>query len=125
MRIMIADSHPLYVEALKNLLQHDFEIVSTVVDGNQAVVAAREMRPDVVLMDIHMPVLNGVEAIKQIRAELPEIKIIVLTSFEGEESLLRAIKAGAIGHLPKSLGGKDIIAGLLELGKGKNPFVAW
>lgn len=122
MRIMIADDHPLYVEALENLLRNDFEIVSTVTDGSQAITAAREKMPDVILMDINMPVLNGIEATRQISTEMPEIKIIILTSFEEEESLFRAIQAGAAGYLLKSLGGDDIIAGLMELSKGKNPF---
>ncbi len=122
MRIMIADDHPLYVEALKNLLQNDFEIVSTVTDGNQAIAAAREKMPDVILMDINMPVLNGIEATRQISTEMPEIKIIILTSFDEEESLFRAIQAGATGYLLKNLGGEDIIAGLMDLSKGKNPF---
>jgi DNA-binding NarL/FixJ family response regulator len=103
MRIVIADDHPLYVEALENLLRNDFEIVSTVTDGSQAIRAAREKIPDVILMDINMPVLNGIEATRQISAEMPEIKIIILTSFEEEESLFRAIQAGAAGYLLKNL----------------------
>ena len=122
MRIVIADDHPLYVEGLENLLRNDFEIVSTVTDGSQAIRAAREKMPDVILMDINMPVLNGIEATRQISAEMPEIKIIILTSFEEEESLFRAIQAGAAGYLLKNLDGEDIIAGLMELSKGKNPF---
>jgi DNA-binding NarL/FixJ family response regulator len=122
MRIVIADDHPLYVEALENLLRNDFEIVSTVTDGSQAITAAREKRPDVILMDINMPVLNGIEATRQISTEMPEIKIIILTSCEEEESLFRAIQAGAAGYLLKNLGGEDIIAGLMELSEGRNPF---
>ncbi|NLJ85370.1 MAG: response regulator transcription factor [Firmicutes bacterium] len=122
MRIMIADDHPLYVEALENLLRSDFEIVDTVTDGSQAITAAREKMPDVILMDINMPVLDGIEATRQISTEMPEIKIIILTSFEEEENLFRAIQAGAAGYLLKNLGGEDIIAALMELGKGKNPF---
>lgn len=122
MRVMIADDHPLYVEALENLLRADFEIISKVDNGSKAVAEAREKQPDVILMDINMPVLNGIEATRQIMAELPETKIIILTSFEERESLFRAIKAGAVGYLLKNLDGKEIIAGLMELEKGKNPF---
>ncbi len=122
MRIVIADDHPLYIEALENLLRNDFEIVGTVTDGSQAITVAREKRPDVILMDINMPVLNGIEATRQISIEMPKIKIIILTSFEEEESLFRAIQAGAAGYLLKNLDGEDIIAGLMELSKGKNPF---
>lgn len=122
MRIMIADDHPLYVEALDNLLRADFEIVSKVDNGSKAVTEAHEKRPDVILMDINMPILNGIEATRTILSELPEIKIIILTSFEERENLFRAIKAGATGYLLKNLDGKEIIEGLLELEKGKNPF---
>jgi len=122
MRIMIADDHPLYVEALDNLLRADFEIVSKVDNGSKAVTEAHEKRPDVILMDINMPILNGIEATRKILSELPEIKIIILTSFEERENLFRAIKAGATGYLLKNLDGKEIIEGLLELEKGKNPF---
>jgi len=122
MRVMIADDHPLYVEALENLLRTDFEIISKVDNGSKAVAEAHEKQPDVILMDINMPILNGIEATKRIMAELPKIKIIILTSFEERESLFRAIKAGAVGYLLKNLDGKAIIAGLMELEKGKNPF---
>lgn len=122
MRIMIADDHPLYVEALDNLLRADFEIVSKVDNGSKAVTEAHAKRPDVILMDINMPILNGIEATRTILSELPEIKIIILTSFEERENLFRAIKAGATGYLLKNLDGKEIIEGLLELEKGKNPF---
>lgn len=122
MRIMIADDHPLYVEALDNLLRRDFEIVCKVDNGSKAVTEAHEKRPDVILMDINMPVLNGIEATRKILSVLPEIKIIILTSFEERENLFRAIKAGAVGYLLKNLDGQEIIEGLMELEKGKNPF---
>jgi two-component system NarL family response regulator len=119
---MIADDHPLYAEALENLLRTDFEIISKVENGSRAVEEAIEKRPDVILMDINMPILNGIEATRKIMSELPDIKIIILTSFEERESLFRAIKAGASGYLLKNLDGQEIIEGLMELEKGKNPF---
>lgn len=122
MKVMIADDHPLYIEALENLLRADFEIVSKVDNGSKAITEAHEKHPDVILMDINMPVLNGIEATRRILSELPNIKIIILTSFEERESLFRAIKAGASGYLLKNLDGKEIIEGLKELEKGKNPF---
>ncbi|MBH1939955.1 response regulator transcription factor [Mobilitalea sibirica] len=122
MKIMIADDHPLYVEALVNLLHTDFEIVSKVDNGSKAVMEAREKHPDVILMDINMPGMNGIDATKKILSEFPNIKIIILTCFEERESLFRAIKAGADGYLLKNLDGKEIINGLIELEKGKNPF---
>jgi two-component system NarL family response regulator len=106
MKVMIADDHPLYVEALENLLRTDFEIISKVDNGSKAVTEAHEKHPDVILMDINMPIMNGIEATRKILSELPEIKIIILTSLEERENLFRAIKAGASGYLLKNLDGK-------------------
>lgn len=122
MRIMIADDHPLFVEALINLLSDDFEIVSVASNGQDAIEKARIYKPDVLLMDLSMPLLDGIAATKQITAELQETKVIILTSFEDQESLFRAIRAGAAGYLLKNLNGADIVRGLLELQQGKIPF---
>lgn len=122
MRIMIAEDHPLYVEGLKNLLQDDFEIVSIVSTGLAAIEAARICKPDVILMDINMPVLDGIAATREIMAKQPGIKILMLTSFEETDTLFRAIRAGAVGYLLKNLEDTEIISGLMELQKGRNPF---
>lgn len=122
MRIMIADDHALYVEGLVNLLSSDFEVVSAVSTGIEALEQARLSKPDVILMDVNMPDLDGIAATRTIMAELPEVKILMLTSFGETETLFRAVKAGAVGFLLKDLEGTDIIAGLHELELGKNPF---
>jgi len=122
MRIMIADDHPLYAEGLKNLLEDDFDIVSVVSTGQEAVEEARRSKPDVILMDVNMPGLDGIAATRQIVAEQPNIKILMLTSFAETDTLFRAIRAGAVGYLLKNLEDTEIISGLWELQKGKNPF---
>ncbi len=122
MRIMIADDHSLYVEGLINLLSADFEIVSTVSTGLDAIEEARLTRPDVILMDINMPILDGIAATREIMAEQPGTKILMLTSFEETDTLFRAIRAGAVGYLLKNLEDTEIISGLLEFQKGRNPF---
>ena len=122
MRIMIVDDHPLYVEGLKNLLQEDFEIVSAVSTGFEAVEEARRTKPDVILMDINMPGLDGIVATREILSRQPEIKILMLTSFGETDTLYRAIRAGAVGYLLKDLEDTEIIWGLKELQKGRNPF---
>jgi|SRR5690554_1149463 len=123
MRILIADDHPLFAEGLRNLLSaNDFEIVDIVKDGERAVKIALEEKPEVILMDIKMPVINGIEATRRIKGQLPEVNIIILTSFEEEDSLIKAIKAGASGYLLKSLDGEELIAGLKEFKRGKKPF---
>lgn len=123
MQIMIADDHPLFAEGLKNLLQaEDFNIVAIVNDGFKAVEVAYEKKPDLIMMDIKMPGQDGIEATKKIKSKLPDTVIIMLTSFEEDDSLFKAIRAGASGYLLKSLNGEELIESLHELENGKNPF---
>jgi len=120
---MIADDHPLYAEGLTNLFSsNNFEICGVVNNGEEAVQMALEKKPDLIFMDIAMPGLNGIEATKRIKEKLAEISVIMLTSFEEEESLIKAIKAGASGYLLKTLDGEELINSLKEFEKGKNPF---
>lgn len=122
MRIMIVDEHAPYVEGVVNLLSADFEIVSTVSTRADAIEQARLIKPDVILMDIKMPDLDGITATRIILAEQPGIKVLMLTSLGETDTLFRAIGAGAVGYLLKDLEETDIIAGLYELEKGRNPF---
>jgi len=122
LRIMIADDHPLYAEGLKNLLQEEFDVVSVVFSGLEAVEEARKCKPDVVLMDINMPGMDGIAATREIVAEQPDIKVLMLTSFTETDVLFRAIRAGAVGYLLKDLEDTELISGLWELQRGKNPF---
>ena len=112
MRIMIVDEHAPYVEGVVNLLSADFEIVSTVSTGADAIEQARLIKPDFILMDIKMPDLDGITATSIILAEQPGIKILMLTSLGETDTLFRAIGAGAVGYLLKDLEETDIIAGL-------------
>ncbi|MFP4661797.1 MAG: response regulator [Halanaerobiales bacterium] len=123
MKIMIADDHPLYAEGLKNLFtSNNFEICDIVNDGEKAVETAFIQRPDIIFMDIEMPGLNGIEATKRIKEKLAKTSVIMLTSFEEDDSLIKAIKAGASGYLLKSLDGEELINSLRDFEKGKNPF---
>lgn len=123
---MIADDHPLFVEGLINLLQaEDFINITAVVNnGKEAVKEAIDKKPDVILMDIGMPVLNGIEATRKIKKKFESVKVIILTSFEEEDSLFKAINAGASGYLLKSLDGDELIKSLSDIKEGKNPFSA-
>ncbi|MGM0370848.1 MAG: response regulator [Bacillota bacterium] len=122
MEIMIADDHPLYIEGLKNFLADDFEVVGVVHNGEEVIKEAVAKEPDLILMDIKMPVIDGIEATKKIKQKLPDIQIIILTSFEEEDSLLTAVQAGASGYLLKSLDGAQLVRDLKEIEAGKNPF---
>ena len=102
-RLMTVDDHPLLREGIAALIktQTDMELIAEACDGEEAVAQFRLHRPDVTLMDIQMPNVNGTEAITRIRSEFPDAKIIVLSTYAGDVQILRAIKAGARGYLLK------------------------
>ncbi len=102
-RILIADDHPVVRDGLAAMLgtQADFEVVATAADGQQAVRLAAELRPDVVLLDLEMPELDGVEALTRLRAASPAVRALVFTAFDTDERILSAVRAGAQGYLLK------------------------
>ncbi len=102
-RVLIVDDHPLTREALATLLAgSDFEVVGQASDGEEAISLARELRPDLVLLDLSMPGLDGIGALPRLREAAPECEVVVLTASGTEENLLAAIRAGAAGYLLKS-----------------------
>jgi DNA-binding NarL/FixJ family response regulator len=118
MRILLADDHPLFLDGLKNLLKiRGFDVVGTAIDGLEALEKARTLKPDVILMDIQMPQLNGLAATRLIKAEQPDVKIVMLTYSENEEDLFDAIKSGACGYLLKAEETDkffELLSGLME-----------
>ncbi len=103
-RLMLVDDQSLFREALRTLLalQPDFEIVAEAENGERAVTLAREHKPEVILMDLRMPVLGGVEATRRVRAVAPASRVVVLTTFEEDEEIFDAMHAGAVGYLLKA-----------------------
>lgn len=103
-RILIVDDHPLLREGVSLILEDrtDMTVAGEARDGAEAIERFRELKPDVTLMDLQMPVMNGVEAITAIRSEFPEARILVLTTYAGDVQAVRALKAGATGYLLKS-----------------------
>jgi NarL family two-component system response regulator LiaR len=109
--IMLADDHPLLRQALRSVLEKesDFEIIAEVDDGEEAVRLTTELIPNVVIMDISMPKLNGLEATRQIKAACPNVAILVLTVHDDSEHILGILEAGAAGYLTKSVFGEEVI----------------
>jgi len=123
MRVLLADDHTLLVEGLRNLLEaHDIEVVGAAGNGLEAAELARELLPDVILMDIRMPVCDGLTATRLIKAELPQIKIVVLTTSADEQDLFEAVKSGAGGYLLKSMDAESLIEALHDVQQDVPPF---
>lgn len=110
-RVLICDDHPMMREGLSAVLQAqpDIVVVGEADDGVKAVAAFRNLQPDITLMDLQMPVLNGVAAIAAIRREFPKARIIVLTTYAGDAQALQALKAGAVGYLLKNSVRKELL----------------
>jgi len=128
-RVLIADDHPLFREGVTRLIadQPDMEVVGEANDGLEALVKARELKPDVILLDITMPGSDGVEATRLIKAELPETHIIILTQRDEGETLFEAIHSGAQGYLLKTLRSQQLLDSLrsaMEGGASISPLMA-
>jgi len=123
LKILLVDDHLLFLEGITNLLQSEgFQVVGAAHDGFEALAKARQLKPDLILMDIRMPNCDGVSATRLIKAEMPEIKIVMLTMSEDEENLFEAVRSGASGYLLKSLDAQNFLNYLNELQKGHPPF---
>lgn len=120
LRLLLVDDSPLFLDGLRNLLMaRGLMVVGLAQDGYEAQEKARALHPDVIVMDIQMPRCNGLEATRAIKAELPEVKIVMLTVSEDEEDLFEAIKSGASGYLLKSLDADDFCRLLAGLARGE------
>lgn len=123
MRVLIADDYPLLIDGLISLLEaHGIEVAGTANDGQAAVTQALKLKPDLVLMDIRMPVMNGLAATRLIKAQRPEMKIVILTTSAEDEDLFEAIKSGACGYLLKITSGSAFIEALHGVEQGTPPF---
>jgi DNA-binding NarL/FixJ family response regulator len=122
-RLLIADDHAVVRTGLAQLLsgREGIELVGEAADGEQAVALAAELRPDVVLMDLEMPVLDGIGATSRIRSAHPEIAVVVLTSFSDRERILRALDAGAAGYLLKDAEPAELVRAVRAAARGDVP----
>jgi DNA-binding NarL/FixJ family response regulator len=113
-RLILADDHDLFREGLAGLInaQPDLTVAGQAGDGLEALTLVRDVKPDLIVMDINMPICDGLEATRLIRAEWPEARIVMLTVHDEDEKLFEAIKAGAQGYMLKSLHSADFLRGV-------------
>ena len=122
MRVLLADDHPLFRDGLATLLQaRGMEIVGEASNGLEALEHARLLKPDLILMDVNMPRMNGLEATRLIKTEMPETRIVILTVSDDDENLFEAIKSGAQGYLLKSMPSQTFFEMLSGVAVGEAP----
>ena len=120
-RILTVDDHPLMREGIAAMIksQADMRLVAEAGDGRDAIQTFREHQPDVTLMDIRLPGMSGIDTLIAIRAEFPEARILMLTTFEGDVEIQRALQAGARGYMLKSMPPGELLAGIREVHAGR------
>ena len=122
-RILICDDHPVVRSGLRGMIQSqpDLEVVADAADGTQAVALADRLRPDVVLMDLRMPGMDGVRATANIKSEHPEIHVLILTTYDTDADILRALEKGATGFVLKDEREDRLFDAIRETAKGRSP----
>jgi NarL family two-component system response regulator LiaR len=120
-RVLIADDHAILRKGIRALLgtEPDIEVVGETADGLETVAQAEALRPDVILMDLVMPKMDGIEATRQIAAEQPGVRILVLTSFAADDKVFPAIKAGALGYILKDSGPAELVQAIHQVYHGQ------
>src|SRR5215475_12799316 len=119
-RVLLADDHTIVAEGLRSLLEGEFEFVGTVGDGRALLDAAQKLNPDVIVADISMPLLNGLDAVRQLKRDGVTAKIIFLTMHTEAQLAAEAFRAGASGYLLKSSAGEELITAIHEVIKGRS-----
>ena len=123
MKVLLVDDNRLMLEGLQNILEaHGIEVVGVASDGRQSIGLVRELKPDVILMDIRMPRCDGLTATRAIKAEMPDARIIILTTSTEDGDLFEAIKSGACGYLLKSIDTDELVTALDQARQGAPPF---
>ncbi|UCD43556.1 MAG: response regulator transcription factor [Chloroflexota bacterium] len=121
-RLVIVDDHPVVRDGLRGMLegQPDFEVVGEAANGQEAVQLAASLRPEVMLMDLRMPVMDGVAALEKIQTSSPTVKVLVLTTYDSDADILPAIEAGAVGYLLKDTSREDLYSAIRATARGES-----
>src|SRR3990172_3202800 len=122
-RLLLADDHAMLRQGTAELLRRepDLEVVGEASDGAQAIELARQLRPDIVVMDVRMPVLSGVEATRRIRESLPNVRVLVLTAHDDDQYVFALLQAGASGYLLKTAPASELVKALRQVHEGDTP----
>jgi DNA-binding NarL/FixJ family response regulator len=118
-RVLLADDHRMMAEGLRSLLSDDFELVDVVGDGHAMVAAAKSLRPDVIVADIAMPQLNGIDAIARLKKDNPDVRVVMLTAHPDASYARRALEAGALGFVVKHAAPAELVMAIRAALKGK------
>jgi len=120
-RVLLADDHTILRDGIRALLddQDDMEVVGEAEDGQSTVKMVAHLQPDVVVMDIAMPLLNGLEATRQIQRDYPQVKVLILTMHENEEYIRQVLAAGALGYVLKDAAARDLIGAIRAVNRGE------
>jgi DNA-binding NarL/FixJ family response regulator len=119
-RVLLADDHRLLREAFARLLEPDCDVVGAVADGRALLAAADELRPDIVVIDVAMPLLNGLDAARQLKRAMPKVKVVFLTVSEDPEVAAEAFRVGASGYLLKNSAASELLLAIQEVSRGRS-----
>jgi two-component system nitrate/nitrite response regulator NarL len=125
MRVIIIDDHALFRDGLKGLLeQRSIDVAGMAADGNEGIELAKEIRPDIILLDLRMPNMSGLETLPVLRGELPTTPVVMLTTSNDESDLIKALRTGAQGYLLKDMEPEELVGALRDIESGKNVVAA-
>ena len=118
--VMLVDDHPLFRQGLRRVLeaQEGIEVIMEVADGEEALRLAKQLSPDVVLMDINLPKMNGLQVTRELKQAAPEIAVIMLTAYHDDEQIFHAVRAGAAAYFPKDVTPRRLVEAIRQVGKG-------